>query len=665
MEIPKFVKLIGDRMRAKSYVGLLNNSVPISSKQWGQGDYLRALDISLYTNRAIAKRSDKVGEIEFTLKDKNDNDVTDPMIDLLYKPNAVFTGRKFWGLYQTYYDVYGETYIYLDRAGNSFGERAKVNAMHLLDPSKMKPYFSKEGTPEKYEYKSGSGTINYTPEQILYIHNPDPAQPLRGRSLLRAGVTSIQTESQINLYHSRVLENGGKVEGAFKFKTGPLTEEQLHQIKDRYQKEYGQAKKSGMPLFLGGDAEYLKIGMTPDELSFLEAKKMTLEDICIMTGVPKSLLASTNDVKFDNADADREIFLRETIHPLLVNLTSALDELLFPDGRNLSFVDPTPENIDRKVKETESGIKNYYMTINEARERHGLDAIEGGDEIMIPFNLMALGDSNPTLTEEQKKKIFANIKQEPVHPLADPQRRKVYHQMQIKRMDKREQPFKRDIREYFDGQRDRIIEKLQPPNTRIFRKKDLLDDIMQIELEVKLGRKQFLPLVTELLRQAGVDAMELAGSTYEFNLTDSIRTWLDQRTAIFMRKINETTFKELKGQFEDSLAAGEGREALIKRVQETYKGVNKFRAGMIARTEVHNATQNGTLEGYKQAGFSIKIWVSVLDGATRGNDPGDGANHIVMDGEERPIGQVFSNGLMVPGETGAPASEVINCRCVI
>jgi len=46
----------------------------------------------------------------------------------------------------------------------------------------------------------------------------------------------------------------------------------------------------------------------------------------------------------------------------------------------------------------------------------------------------------------------------------------------------------------------------------------------------------------------------------------------------------------------------------------------------------------------------IKIWVAVMDDKTRDE-------HAAMDGEERPIGVPFSNGLMYPNE--------INCRCQI
>ncbi len=653
-----FFKSIGETFRAKRYLGILPGNLPVNAQRWGANDFLSALDISLYVNRSLSKRADKVGEVEFLLRDsKGDEIERDPLLDLLYKPNPVFTARQFWSLYQKYFDTVGEVYILIEGNREIFQKGKTITALHLLNPTGVTPYFSADGRPEKYVYKTTEKDIEYQPDQILYIHNPDPKNPLRGVSLLKAGVNAIQTEVQIATYHSRILENGGKVEGVFKFKTGPLTKPQLDEIKDQYQKEYGSAKKAGMPLFLGGDADYIKTGLSPEELSFLEAKKMTMEDICILTGVPKSMLASTSEVKFDNADADRSIFLRETIHPLLVILTTALDERLFPDDRELTFVDPTPENIDQKLKETESGIKNYYMTINEARERHGLDPIDGGEEIMVPFNIMPLGASVPTLDGDTKAAMRRSLAKAMEHPLRDPDVRRLYWNMQVKRMDNREKNFRKTLENYFADQETRILEALSPAKARNFRKKQI-DELLSLELEVKLGKTLFLPILTDLLKQAGVDALEFTGSEYEFILGDEIKGWLDSRADIFLTKINETTFEKLRREFAASLEAQEGREGLIRRIQSAYGGIKKSRAGLIARTEVHNATQYGTMQGYKQGGLTIKIWVSVLDGATRDS-------HAGVDGEERPIDRPFSNGLMFPGDPRGSAEEVINCRCVI
>ena len=653
INIKNLFNKFSQNITAKSYNGFLSGHLPVNSTNWGKDDFLKANEISLYVNRAIAKRAEKVGEIEFILKDSKDKVIeNDPILTLLNKPNDIFTGDQFWNLYQKYYDLVGEAYIWIESSTEIFDSK-KIKGLHLLIPTRVTPVMGKDGKMEKYEYKTSEKTITYKAEEIIYIFNPNPLQPLRGVSLLKAGVNSIQTETQINTYHSRILENGGKVEGVFKFKTGQLTEQQLKDVKVRYQKEYGSAKKSGLPLFLGGDADYIKTGLTPDELSFLEAKKMTLEDICILTSVPKSILASTIDIKFDNADADRIVFLSDTIRPLLKGLTTALNNSLFQKENKLSFVDPTPENVEKELKEITSGIKNYYMTINEAREKRGLDPVDNGDKILIPFNLTSLENEGKTQDETKGLK-----KKELKHPNSDPDVREQYGKMQIKRMDAREKIFIKVLNEYFKDQKERLIDQLQPTKTKVFSKKNLLDELLQISLEVKIGKETFIPVLTDLLDRAGVDAKEFAGSSFDFNLSAEMGVWLDDRADIFLNQINDTTFKDLRLQFQESLELGESRDKLVGRVRDTYSNITTARAQTIARTEVHNATQKGTVEGYRQGGLTIKIWVAVLDSSTRDS-------HISVDGEERPLDVAFSNGLLYPGDPRGSAEEIINCRCVI
>ncbi len=657
MELPQFFKAIANRLTAKKYEGIIGGGLPLNPKSWGKGDYLSALDISLYTNKAIAKRASQVGEIQFALHDAKGGVIEkDPVLDLLYKPNGMLTGPQFWALYQTYYDVIGEVYILMESSREIFDVK-KVTGLHLLNPSAVTLKFKPDGTLDGYEYKGASKTTKYNPDQVIYVHNPDPKNPWRGQSLLRAGINAIETEVQIATYHARILANGGKVEGVFKFKTGNLTEDQLVQIKDRYKKEYAAASKSGIPLFLGGDSEYIKTGLSPNELAFLEAKKATFEDICVLTDVPRSMMANTSDTKFDNADAERATFLRETIRPLLRTLTVALDSALVPDNRTLTFIDPTPENVEEKRKNIETASTINAITTNEKRELLKglgieLDPVDGGDEILVPFSVMPLGTDRSATPAASKSKSG-----ELSHPLQDADVRQVYGKMMIKRMDAREKIFKKALDGYFEDQSKRIVEKLSPNKSRTFRHK-ALDEFLSVEVEVKIGKTLFVPILLDLLKQAGVDAMELGGSSYDFVLSDSIKSWMDNRTELFLREVNETTFKKLQDAFSDSLEQEEGREGLINRIEDTYDGFRGKRAPTIARTEVHNATQYGTMQGYKQAGLSIKIWVAVVDDHTR-------ESHLSIDGEERPIDRPFSNGLMFPGDPSAGPEEVINCRCVI
>lgn len=623
-------------------------------KNWNKGDFLNAYEISLYANRALNKRAEKVGEIEFKLNKEDKKIENHQILDLLKKPNPNFTGNEFWSLYQKYYDIFGEVYLLTDTELRLGGD-TRTNAFHLLRPDMVNPFFSKTtGELLKVEHQTTEGTKVIDGEKIIYSHNPDPAIPLRGESLLRSGIRQIETSTQIDEYQSKVLENGGRVEGVFNFKAENLTRQQLREIKDSYQEEYGKASKAGLPMFLSGNASYDRLGLNPAELAYLETKKATLRDIVYLTGVPESILGMASDETFANSNASIRVFLRETIKPLLRALTNKLNEEIIPEGFELNFIDPTPEDKEEKRKDLETADKIHALTINEKREQLGLDPITNGDDILIPFNLTNL--SQPEAPKKPEEKIIKST-----HPLDNVESRKLYHKLQLKRLDIKTEKILSVVKEYFKGQEKRIIEGIQ--GTKHFRKKNIISEVFNTGIEIKLAQDSVLPVLRELLIEAGEDSKEIAGSDWEFNETAQVGSWLDNRSEVFAKQINETTFNELQDQFKESLEQGESREQLVDRIQDTYGSISVERARVIARTETHGAMMKGTLEGYTQAGLPDKVYVhapGVLGGVRD--------EHQSMDGIRIPINEdfVFPDGSTAPapGLTGTARND-INCMCFI
>ena len=481
------LKSIRDFISRKSYWGLIPSTVPGGKYNWSATEFLKANEISLYTNKAIEKRAEKVGQIQFVLK-KGDKEITDdPRLDVLYKPNKYFTGAEFWSLYQKYKDLTGEAYIYMIRDSKLF-ETGKVKELHLLRPDLVEHVYDQQtGEIIKFVYRPNGKQIEYKPEEIIYKFRPNPLDPRRGVSLIKAGARTIETDRQISEYQVNVLKNGGKVESVFKFKAA-LTKTQLDELEKGYDEKYAGAAKAGKPLFLGGDADYVRMGLNPDEMAYLETKNVTLNDICILTGVPKSVLSSVDGVKFDNADASWNIFLRETIKPELQDLATKLDLTLFGDSQDLdlSFVDPTPEDTEAVIAKVKAGHEVNALTINEKRVMLGFEPIPDGEVILVPFSSTSLDSviNPPELPEMQQQD--GEEKSVIRHPLKDPYIRAAYGRLYIKKFDRREEALLKLIRKYFRGQEQRVIEKLQV--TRTFRKKELVNELFDTDLGNKTGR---------------------------------------------------------------------------------------------------------------------------------------------------------------------------------
>jgi hypothetical protein len=108
-------------------------------------------------------------------------------------------------------------------------------------------------------------------------------------------------------------------------------------------------------------------------------------------------------------------------------------------------------------------------------------------------------------------------------------------------------------------------------------------------------------------------------------------------------------------------------DRMVERYGERYV---QFRANVIARTETVAAIHAGEQEMWIQAVESGAVrpedvtstWRTAADERVR-------ASHNAMNGQKRPLGEPFRSGngnsLRFPGDPLGPASDTVNCRCVV
>lgn len=118
--------------------------------------------------------------------------------------------------------------------------------------------------------------------------------------------------------------------------------------------------------------------------------------------------------------------------------------------------------------------------------------------------------------------------------------------------------------------------------------------------------------------------------------------------------------REILGEINKMLKEGKGTKKISQRLQKVYN-FNKTSANRTTLTETTRIQNRGRFDVMKETerrGMKFKkIWRHGIHIAK----PRDW--HVSMDGEERDLDEPFSNGLMMPGEAGASAEEVINCHC--
>jgi len=107
-------------------------------------------------------------------------------------------------------------------------------------------------------------------------------------------------------------------------------------------------------------------------------------------------------------------------------------------------------------------------------------------------------------------------------------------------------------------------------------------------------------------------------------------------------------------------------DRMVSRYRERYV---KYRSEVIGRTEALRSAHEGTEEMYQQAIDAGQVdpqklqrtWITARDERVRGS-------HARLNGERRPLGEAWQadeGELKYPGDPDAPASETVQCRCVL
>lgn len=120
--------------------------------------------------------------------------------------------------------------------------------------------------------------------------------------------------------------------------------------------------------------------------------------------------------------------------------------------------------------------------------------------------------------------------------------------------------------------------------------------------------------------------------------------------------------KKIYDAVKSGIAQGKSIPGIAEMIQRVAWMDNRvaIRTARTLVTGIQNTARIESLRELKSAGIDVKkIWLATLDERTR-------ESHVDLDGEQRPVEEVFSNGLMMPGDqsTGDPA-EYMNCRCTL
>ena len=320
------------------------------------------------------------------------------LYDLMTRPNSTDNWYSFIEQLVTYLQVAGNAYIYKERTRGN-----RVTALKILRPDRMRIIGASYGAAG-YVYEVG-GQDHYLPvEDMCHLSLPNPAGDLYGLSPLQVLSRTVNLDLNMTDFAKVYFQNAGVPSGLLKLRRRLNTQEEASTIRSRWRSQFGGKNNFHRIAILDEDADYQQMASAPKDMAMSELHDLTESRICAVFGVPAILVGANVGLQrstYSNYREARLAFHSETLEPLVGRILRYLNDHLFSEypGNETLTVDWSAmrANLDDKADQTarvNALFTGGIVTLNEARQQLGFDALISGDIRRIPAAVFEMGEGD-------------------------------------------------------------------------------------------------------------------------------------------------------------------------------------------------------------------------------------------------------------------------------
>lgn len=613
---------------------------------------------STWVYSAITLIAKNIASVPFHVYDKEKNIIENHYLEYLLKtPSPFMSQQNFFELLVIFLELSGRAPIFKNKVMN------KTKELILISPDRIQAVQSKnnENLIAYYEIINNDGQLiksnDFNLENVIYLRYPDPANPVDGISPLEVAIRAVDIDSELQNYGKSNAQNMGVVNGLITIKQD-MTPAQKQAAKEALSDSLETGKRKGIPAVLTGqDIGYTRLGLDSNEISYLETRRFSREEILSAFGVPPQVLGYDGTIKYDNFISGQKILWENTLIPILKDIQDALNHGLknelgnFYIAYDLSNVQALKEN-ERNKAEMEKikadTAKLYFdmgMPFEEINRKLNL-GVEEFDNWERPFagrsnqsdSQQILEKKKPTIPIDirAKENILENPKEYEVTKMFSDRMMKIFdlQAMDIYGVIKRGKNVEANI--------GLVLEKYNHPIENV------LAETYPIAIK-KLGKQDVVFQRRSILMNQR--------SLSDADIEQAMQEVLDEANFILQERalIQGATLVVVLDAVEKGLMQGLSMNAIALQLTES-GAFNPERALRIARTETATAQSIASLTNAKKLGATHKTW-NASAGARK--------LHSARSGITVPINAAFSLGVRFPGDPVAKAADRINCRCAL
>lgn len=498
-------------------------------------------------------------------------------------------------------DMYGESFWYFSKGETS----NKPFGIYLLDPSAMTVMVSGSRVTG-YVYQKDGDRLVLELDEVMHRYIPSSRTPFRGHGPMQAAGWFIKSSRYLYTYMNNFMDNNAIPAGVV-VAEGGVDDNDWKLFKEQWTAKYSGVANAGKTGFLRGkDIDFLKTGLSLGDVDFDKLKNSSRDDVMVMFGISKPMMAIFDDINRASATVARQLFAITFTKPELMSLKRKLTKKVskwYGAQFRVESTNPVPEDEDSKLAMYEKGT-GIWVTPNEARAAYGLPPIPGGDQLMPGEVVAAKSIGTVRIKSNTIKK---NNKAEFSYEMKESYRSQV-EDLQIKY----EEKLTGIVRDVLVEQKERVLDQIAP-------KKSLVDTNIDIDKEAITLQEALLPVFMELAREQGIMSIQFAvNDLAKFELTPAMEKYIAESLLKTTRSFTEETQSKLADAVIAGINDGENMTELAKRITDIYVEVippkkggydKAWRSERFARTEVIKASNEVAEAAYRQSGVvSKKEW---------------------------------------------------------
>lgn len=146
-----------------------------------------------------------------------------------------------------------------------------------------------------------------------------------------------------------------------------------------------------------------RVDFSAHEMEFIEGARLALNTVASVYHINPTMIGLLDNANYSNVREFRRMLYGDTLGPTLAMIEDRLNTFLVPrlDPRADVYVEFNIEeklqgNFEEQTKALQSSVGRPWMTANEARALRNMPAIEGGDDLVTPLNVLVGGQASPT-----------------------------------------------------------------------------------------------------------------------------------------------------------------------------------------------------------------------------------------------------------------------------